>query len=68
MPDDYSFCTKFQEGQPVRYTGSDLDDLPIGSVGVILWSYHWPCYEVEFTYTDGKIYDAIYEEADLEAA
>ena len=68
MPNDDSVCTNFREGQAVRYTGPAFDDLPGGSVGVVLWPPPWPYYEVEFTHTDGRVRDAIYDEAELEAA
>ena len=66
MSGDYSVCTKFHESQPVRYVGPAQDDLPRGSIGVVLWPYHWPPYEVEFTDTSGRVFDAVYDEAELE--
>ena len=62
---DYETRSIFVEGERVKYVGQDSPGLPVGSIGIVLWVYYWPFYEVTFTESDGELRDSQYHEDEL---
>jgi hypothetical protein len=65
---DYETRSIFVEGERVKFVRDDWPSLPMGSIGIVLWVYYWPLYEVTFTDCDGLVFDNTYDENDLSKA